>query len=192
MNRMWRFLRTALWLAVVIAVVAIGAVGIRGFGHEEATKAHGQQQQFAERGQGDKYGTWQQQQGFGQGNENSHFAGQTSNRDGHGERGHRGFEGGGLISLLGSLVLLVAGWALWKRAGRTGRWIGGLLIAVVLLPLVIPAAVLYLIWRVLRRPARSSEPLYVATTESHPSSAVDALDVWEAKTRRELKNKEDK
>ncbi|PWK14980.1 hypothetical protein [Tumebacillus permanentifrigoris] len=178
MNRKWRYLRNLLWLAVFVAVVAVGAVGFRGFHHENAMKAHGQQQQ--------------QLQGFAKSNENAHFQGQAEIRDGHGAREHRGFDGGGLVALLGSLVLVIAGWKLWKHAGRKGRWIGGLLIALALLPLVVPALLIYLIYRILRRPTRIAEPMYVATTESYPSTAVDTLDAWEAKTRRELKNKEEK
>jgi hypothetical protein len=182
MNRKWRFLRATLWIAVFVAVVAIGAVGFRGLHHEGAMMSgHAAQLQAAQQ---------LPQQSFGKHIENSHFQAPAEYRLGHGER--HGFHGGGLAALLVSLLMVAAGWKLWKHAGRTGRWIGGLLIALALLPLVIPAAVIYLLWRILRRPAHTEAAVaYAFDYTPTPLSPVDSLDEWEAKTRRELKNKEE-
>ncbi|MBL0385677.1 hypothetical protein JJB07_03350 [Tumebacillus sp. ITR2] len=142
MKRMWKFLRTILWLAVVAAVVA---VGVRTFAYSHEFRQHDAQQQRQQQQQGQSYGREDrhtaQTQAFSHRNETNF----------RGERGehHDGF--GGVIGFFVGLVLLVGGWKFWKR-------------------------------RVRRRPMRMTVDSYVS------EQTFDALDEWEAKTRRELKN----
>ena len=105
--------------------------------------------------------------------------------------------------LIADLLLIVAGWMIWKRAGRGVRWIGGAMIAFALLPLfamalsvalslALPILVICLLWRIFRRPAAPAMPDVVAE-QTYTASTIDYLDQWEAKTRQNLNNnKEEK
>ncbi|MGB8954922.1 MAG: hypothetical protein WCC10_06075 [Tumebacillaceae bacterium] len=129
---------------------------------------------------------------FGQWNDNynyNYYGGQR------GWRGHNGFFGT-LFAFVGHLLLLVAGWALWKRGGRVVRWIGGLMIVLAVWPLVqiaLLVGLIYWIWRVIRKKKESVEDFEIAMPLDNPfpTSQHDSLDQWEAKTRRELNNKKE-
>ncbi|KEO84166.1 hypothetical protein [Tumebacillus flagellatus] len=190
MNRTSKFWRATLWLGAAALVLAVA--GMLTFGH-----AHGNWKYGAnERG----YAQHQQvQQTYGDRNHN-HFQPRNEMRQGdfrNEQRGHREFGAAKIAALIGDLLLLFIGVQLWKRAGRTGKVIGGWVIFITLLPLlmmalflIIPAAVLYLLWRFYRR--RRSVATYQSefvAEQTYTSSAVDSLDAWEAKTRRELNQK---
>jgi hypothetical protein len=200
MKRMKKFLGMLLLLAIVAALVG---VGLRAFNPWEDKHRESNAQQHVQQ---DGNGEWHQPgsnrddaQPRRDGHDAMNYGHEQTNR-GHEEMNgrhgeHRGdFGGGKWLMLIGDLLLVVAGWTIWKRGGRGVRWIGGLLIALALLPLLamalsiaVPVLVIYLIWRCFRRSARPAMPEFVAE-QTYTASTVDLLDQWEAKTRQQMNN----
>ena len=205
MKRIWKFLRNTLWIAVIAALVAGLVVGgLRAYNpmmdkyralesrYSQPFGTSAPVNQYVEQRQP------QPQQGHGKlimaqpakgGHAVVHYFGRH-------DKHHFGF---GPLAV--SLLLLLAGWVLRKKGGRKGRFIGTALIIIALLHLlfmslvvIIPAVVIYLIWRAIRRRSEQqweTETLASVLTETkYTVNKVDALDEWEAKTRRELNNAE--
>ncbi len=210
MKRTWKFLRATLWMGVIAALVVVmfkASHPMMDKYHEMAGKwqtqafagfntAHAQgDMRGLEQGRGMAKGDLQQLQR--KAGPDRHYMEQGNKfADGihHGKPGHRGFDGVWIVGLL----LLVAGALLWKRGGRA-RLIGGLLIAAALLPLllkalvvIVPAMVIYFIWRSIRRRSKPNYAASVVADEEYTAQTVDFLDEWETKTRLQLKNKESK
>lgn len=216
MNRTWKFLRAFLWIAAIVAVIGVSVQAFRPFMNEHRTASAGYAQQA--KPHGDKQAGYDARGNdtvtivIGERGQQTNFAGGRFDQPkaAHAKGAypaayeHRGSFHGKLFGLFGSLLLLIAGVLLWKRAGRKGRVIGGILIALAALPLLmmalsllIPIALIYIIWRLIRRKSSCrykrefEEATDFTATHTYTATQPDFLDEWEAKTRRQLNNKEE-
>jgi uncharacterized membrane protein len=186
---------------VVVAALVIG--GLREFHSFMYNHERGAFAQYSQHFQGQDRGFYQGQEQFGFAERNSQpfaFAVRGDNRGGHyGVHRHEWF-GGTIFGVIGHVLMIAAGWALWKRGGRRSRWIGGVLIALGVVPLLvmaaaiaIPVGLVYWIWRAIRKKQQSDEDFEIAMPVEKPFTASknDLLDEWEAKTRRQLNDKKE-